>query len=210
MVTDKAKDKDLAALFTFLDTTYADENALKNFYGYSKEEYEEYEPEFYTRAGLTEGAYYDSGTTTEDGKRLNYYVEQIAEDSGLLRNAVALRRIWGLQGDSSTEAVRVKRTEQLQHQHDLWNETYINTGILPASFTAQLSAAEAKEFSAIQTNVSEFMSKNIVNFIDGSKDIDSDDDWNAYVSALAKYNPSRLAPCKASLLDYIMGIIFSP
>ena len=93
------------ALFTFLDTLYEDENSVKNYYGYSKGEYEEYVPEFYTEQGLTEGVYYDSGTTTDNGRKLYYVDEKIQNDSGSLNTAASLLRFFGLQGDSSTEVV---------------------------------------------------------------------------------------------------------
>ncbi len=201
IITDKAKEKDMVALFTFLDTLYDSENAVKNYFGFSKEEFDETKDEYYQKVGLTEGAFYDSGTKTVDGKKLFYFVDELAKDSGNLRGAVSFQRFLGLLGDSSTVAVRTNRSKQLQEMYDIWNETYINTGILSGSFVAQLSAEDAKEFSTIETNVNEFMSRNVPNFIDGTKDPFNNSDWEAYVNAISKYNPPRNVEIYQNLLD---------
>ena len=201
VITQKAAKKDMVALFSFIDTLYEPENSVKNFYGLSKEEVAATQDAFYLKMGLEDGAFYDTGTTLNNGKQLYYYSPIISESSGNLGNAVGLQRIFGLQGDSPTIAVRFKRTPEAQAQQDILDSFYMNTGLLSSSFKSQLSAAEAKEFSTIYTNVNEFMSRVVPTFIKGEKDPYNDADWDGYVKALAKYNPQRNREIYQNLLD---------
>ena len=57
VVTDKAADKDLEALFRLFDYMYSEEGSLLRTYGLNKEQYNLTQDEFYTRIGLTDGAY---------------------------------------------------------------------------------------------------------------------------------------------------------
>lgn len=204
VVTDKAKDKDLGALFTLFDSMYAPENSVLNAYGFSKEEYTANQDPFYTDFGLTEGAYSDSGTQDSRGREVYFKNTVLTEDTGSLLTAATMGRMLGLLGDSPTRIViDGTLTEQYRKMKSIWYDTYKNTGLLPLSFTSQMNTEQAKEYAAINTNVTEFMSVNIPTFIIGAKDIYNDDDWNAFKKALNKYNPERGREIFQEVLDSI-------
>ena len=191
MITDKAKDKDLAALFSMLDYAYSEEGCLIKSLGLSKSQYEETKDEFYTKQGLTEGAYVQN----EDGSLQQ--VDTILKDGGTLASAVKLNRLPGLM---KVHGIASGNTEVLQHNLELWNK-YKDTGTLTTSFISQLTSEEAKTVNKIQTNVTEFSNKNVPNFVKGVKDPYNDVDWNAFVKAMAKYNPNAGTQIYQKLLD---------
>lgn len=57
MITTEAEGKNLPALFTYLDYGYSEEGAKLYTLGFSKEQYEETQDEYYKKWNLTEGAY---------------------------------------------------------------------------------------------------------------------------------------------------------
>ena len=191
IVTDKAKDKDLPTLFTFLDNLYSEEGSLLKSLGMSKEQYEEVKDPFYTEQGLTEGSYIknDDGTYR--------FVDQVQSEGGDLGSAVAGNRLNGL--TKRTGVIRA-RTEFLKHNLDLW-VMYTNTGTFKNSFNSQLSEEDAKKKSKVETSCLEFTSKNIPSFIDGTKDPFNDDDWNAYLKAISKYGPDSITQIYQTLYD---------
>lgn len=67
MITTAAEDKNLPALLNFIDYLYTEEGAEIASLGFSKEQYEEVQDEFYTEHGLTEGAYVKD-ESAENGK----------------------------------------------------------------------------------------------------------------------------------------------
>ena len=204
MVTTKALEKDTIALFRFLDSLYAEENAILNGFGLSKEEYEECQDPFYTKWGLTEGAYYDSGLKDETGRTIYYIDPIILNESGALNTAVRLNRLLNLAGSTSAGVViDPSLTDQYRHAKNLWEKTYENTGMFPVSFDSQLSSAQAKDTSAVRTNVEEFMQKNLVTFIKGPKDPYNDSDWQAYCNAINKYNPDKVTQVFQEVVDML-------
>ena len=196
IITDKAKDKDLVTLFTFLDELYSVEGGDLRTYGLSKKQYEESKNELYTKQGLTNGAYYE--ITSVDGKIKNEKDDIIKADGGTLASAVTAIRILGLDTFSKTSHEAETPTEKNNMQQWIY---YTNTGFLTSSFTNQLSSEENKAYSKVQTSVDEFMSKSIPTFIKGEKDPYKDDDWNAYVKALSKYSPEKNTAIYQNLLD---------
>ena len=196
IITDKAKDKDLATLFSFLDYMCTPEGAtLKNF-GLSKEQYEETKNEFYTNKGLTEGAYYE--VTSAEGKKLYELVDILQKDGGTLQTASKALRIFGLSNIAMTSLQKYPDT--YRHNMAEWL-AYTNTGYLSKSFASQLSAEDATAYSKIETNVNEFMGKSVPGFIKGERDPFKDDDWNSYVKALSKYSPETNTKLYQDLLD---------
>lgn len=204
IVTDKALEKDIVALFSFIDKMYEEENALKNKWGFSADEYVDYRNDFYDNNGLENGAYYDSGTTDSDGRKVYYLEENWVKDSGNLQTAVAFQRFLGLVGESSTSnVIDGSRTETYKHQKYLWEEVYKNSGVLSTSLLGQMSVEDSKVYYSIQTNVNEFMQKNVPSFINGTKDPYSDSDWEAYVNALNKYNPDGATVILQGVIDLL-------
>ncbi len=195
-ISAKAKDKDLATLFSFLDYQYTQDGANLHMLGLSKEQYEQTQDEFYTRYGLTEGAYY--GVETEKGI-IYEPVDAVQYDTGTLRNACKALRIFGLDAVST---YRERGAASLMNNLDQW-VWFDNPGYLEGAFILQLSADDSKAYNKIYNNVLEFLAKNLPNFIKGSKDPFNDDDWNAFVKALNKYNPAKATGLFQDLLDLL-------
>jgi hypothetical protein len=135
--------------------------------GLSKDQYEETKNEVYTKNGLTDGAYY--WLETDEGRKWQYN-QRIIEDGGTLQNAVKAVRVFGF--NAGDWAGRDPLVQDLINQWDL----YKATGRLPQSFVSQLSAEDAKEFSKIETQVREFLSKKGSWFYSSDKDPFNDDD----------------------------------
>lgn len=181
-ITSQAAEKDLAALFTWMDYMYSEEGTFLKFVGLSKEQYEECKDPFYTKLGLTEGAYYM--VDTEEGPMWEY-VEQIQNDSGSLRSSSSCLMAFG---GSPDNWIAYRNQPVSGAMVNEW-AAYTCTAHLPNSFVSQMSPEDTKTFTKIQTQIREFMVRNVPLFITGEKDPFSDDGWNAFVNALKKYSP---------------------
>ncbi|MDR1598441.1 MAG: hypothetical protein LBS11_00955 [Oscillospiraceae bacterium] len=195
VVTDKAKDKDLAALFTFLDWQFSREGAKLKILGLSKEQYEETRNELYTRLGFTEGAYY--ANQTPDGELYKLLPEIEADDR--LANAVRPIRFFWL---DATATLTIPNEGMKADQQRVWL-TYSNTGTLNTSFIKQLSPADTNLYSKVNTQVTEFANKHVPDFIMGGKDPFSDKDWDAWVKAVNKYKPDQVTQALQTLLEQL-------
>ena len=191
IVTDKAKDKDIATLCSLFDYFYSDEGSLLKTLGLSKEQYEETKDEFYTKQGLTEGAYY----TGDDG--LLYKTDTLKNDSGDLLTAVAATSIPGLYSNSKLGS---NNAESFQHSVDQWVR-YKNVGFFLGPIQNGLSVENRGTWNKADTQITEFLSKSLPSLINGSRDINNDADWNAYKKALSKYNPDKVTAILQQLFD---------
>lgn len=188
--TEKLKDRDLSALFTFLNTMYDETNSLRNGFGLSKEEYDATQNPVYQQWGLTDGAYYDSGTTNEQGQKV-YYSNPIISGNDILNSARSCFRFLSLSGNTADAVVVDKNiTDIYRHQKEQWSK-YSNTGILPYQLASLLPAEAAKDYSMIDTNVREYMAKVVPEFVIGTKKATNDEDWATYLKAFNKYNPDK-------------------
>ena len=191
IVTDKAAEKDLPTLFSFLDYLYSREGSIMRTVGLNKEQYEECKDEFYTANGLTEGAYIEYGDGTIQS------VDVILNNGAGLGSAAALNRVVGLgfNKDKVAPYTKVKR-----HNLDQWI-MYEATGAFKNSFISQLSEEDAKLKSKTETNCLEFCYKNVPSFIQGKQDPYSDDDWNSFTRAVGKYGPDTITQIYQKLYD---------
>ena len=177
IITDKAKDKDIPALLSYFDYFYSEEGCLLSSLGLSKEQYLETQDSFYTEQGLTEGAYY----VNEDGKYTK--VDAVLNDSTSLAAAVAATQMPFLNPVSKTDN---GFAESYQHSLDQWVK-YTNTGFFYGPVTNNLTDEENQTWSSSATRVKDFLSQNVPGLIDGTRDPNNDDDWNAFCKALSKY-----------------------
>ena len=191
IITDKAKDKDLPTLFSFLDNLYSEEGSLLKSLGLSKEQYDETKDPLYTSNNLTDGAYFQN----EDGTY--QAVEKVLKDGGSLASAIKLNRITGL---GKVKGITYDYTTTKQNYLDMW-VMYQSTGTLKNSFKSQLTDENASKVSKTETNVTEFCTKNVPGFIQGKQDPFNDDDWNSYVKALSKYSPDSVTQIYQTLYD---------
>ena len=191
MITDKAKDKNLPALFTMLDYLYSDEGSLLKSFGLNKEQYEVTKNDLYTQYGLTNGAY----QITADG---NYVRDEIlVKDGGTLKSAATGERIIGLRRKKQELG---GNSEIIQNNIALWTK-YTCTGRFNGSVDSQLSTDDTKIVSKSITNTREFLTKNIPGFIQGTKDPFNDADWNSYLKAMSKYAPDKVTQIYQTLYD---------
>lgn len=169
-------------MFSLLDYMYGDEGGVLNAFGLIKEQYELTNDEFYTKFGLTEGAY----TVVETDSGTQYKLIDTLAAATFLNNASKGNRFIGVWSDSKTYPTE---NSIVQNAKAEWT-VYTGTGAFKSSFNFQRSAEDNKKYTKTLNNVREFMSKNIPSFITGEKDPFSDDDWNAYVNTVEKYGPN--------------------
>ena len=198
VITEKAKEKDLIALLSYLNYQYSDEGMLLHVMGVTKEQYDATQNEFMQKYGMTDGSYTD--TVLSDGTHEVEFVDAIKKNPSL-NNPAKINRSWGLYAlPEGYKKVDKSQTETYKHNTNEWI-IYDNTGYLYPSFTGQLSPEDSKTVSKINTNVDEFAAKNIPSFIQGTRDPYNDEDWNAYMKALSKYNPQKVVEIYQNLID---------
>lgn len=194
VITTSAEDKDLETLFTFLDYLYTEQGAVLRTFGLSKEQYEVTQNKFMTENGYTEGAY--TKVVDEDGVE-RYLLNKQIQDAGH-QSAVAVGRFPGLQavslGSHSTHIEGYNRNVARLVQ-------YQDTGTLQNSFINLLADEDYATYNKINTNLTEFLTRNVSPFIKGDKDPFSDDDWNAFVNALNKYGPDKVTVMFQAIAD---------
>jgi len=195
-ITDKAKDKNLEALFTMLDYMYSTEGSIISQFGLNKEQNEVVNSELYERYDLIEGAYYE--VETSEGVKYEQ-VDTVKYEGGSLGNAIRPGRLPSLAANSLEAKMN---PESYVNNIKQWT-WYLNTGNLAASFTSQVSSEDAQLISKVQSNVMEYNSKNIPDFIKGTKDPFNDSDWQNYVGAINKYEPEVVTKIYQDLLDQL-------
>ena len=194
VITDKAKDKNLTALFHMLDYTYSSEFAMIKEFGLTKEQNAEIQSEIYTRFDLTEGSYFP--VETDEGIRYQM-VDTVRLDGGSLVNAVRPIKITGLIANNLSFNADAKSRVDSMKQWML----YKNTGAFTSSFISQLSYDDSQTISALQIEIRDYVHRTVPNFIKGSLDPYSDSDWQAFVDEVNKYNPEVGTKIYQDLLD---------
>lgn len=134
MITTAAKDKNLHALLSFIDYLYSEEGAEIASLGFNKEQYEETKDPFYTKYGMTNGAYYK---VEDDGSgRIYKWAEGNPEDS-TLNTALRLHRVpFGLHYIGTCDHGYTKIEQQTI---DLWNK-YPNSGDVLTDLSGKVDA----------------------------------------------------------------------
>ena len=196
-ITDKTTDKDLAPLLSMLDYLYTTEGGLLGSLGLSKEQYDETKNEFYTRSGLTEGAYARVSEEEVRGSKIYAWVDNVNKSGVDLASAVKANRFIYL----DVQSLVVSRAHKsMLNNLDQWI-WYENTGGISGAITNQVSTDEQKTISKARTNIGEFMAKSVPPFIKGEKDPFNDSDWEAYVKAISKYGPDKVTEIYQQKLD---------
>ena len=202
-ITEKASEKDMMALCSFLDYQFTDEGMMLHTFGLSKEQYEESKNGFYTQNGLTEGAYTVSTEKNADGNYEIEYVDKLKTDMAL-QEVVKSWRVFSLEG-TPEGYVKVNHDEKANYRKSFneWN-AYENTGFLYGSISKQISPEDSQTLSKIQTNVSEFGQKSVPMFIKGKTDPFNDADWEAFKKALSKYAPEKVTAIYQNIFDTLL------
>ena len=182
VITDKAKNKDLPALFTFLDYFYGDEGSLLLTYGLSGEQVEECRTvapgaaALYDQWGVSDGAY----TITEEGK---YLKNQIMNENGEIAGSANLVRFNGNTDESKIDRGWLPYYEE---QMNLFH-MYEVTGGIGTEISSQLTPDESSRTSDIFNDISTYCNIELPKFITGEKDINDDAAWDAFCQQLVEY-----------------------
>ncbi len=201
-VSNTAEDKDLATLFSFFDYLYSEEGGVMKMMGLNKQQVEEIQSEFYVEYGLSEGAYYRLPDSEVNDGRIYAYTDKIVSDTGTLKQASTAVKL--KLGYDFVSLRQESGTDQLMANYNQW-VIYNNDGYLDQAFIRQLTPDNMKIQAKTLNNVNEFMSKNVPNFIKGSKDPFNDEDWQSFVKALNKYSPAKVSQLYQDLLDQLIG-----
>lgn len=193
-VTDKASEKDLELLFRFFDYLYTDEGALVGYF--TAEQIAELNLPIYEKYGLQDGTF--QIVDTANGPKI-MPVDAILQEGGNLKIALTGKR--GINRDPNS--LTLETSVRVEEMREVWN-TYASTGLLTQPFTAQLSIEDGKVYSKAFTAVDEFLKRHVPTFIKGTKDPFSDDDWNAFVNAINKYQPDKTTLILQNLLDTLL------
>ena len=179
VVTDKAKEKDLALLFHWLDYFYTEEGAMLNNYGLSAEQQAQLQDATYLRFGV-DAAY----TLVErDGQQMVRFHDLLKVNDGNIRTAMNGSRVMGL---GSPMLVDYGDTDTyVQHCIGQW-DLYKPTGFMalyPFNHQLPVNAVQSnnKVYSRI---VNEYMYVQVPQFITGKKNLESD--WDTYCADLKK------------------------
>lgn len=181
LITKAAEDKDLSALFSYLDYFYSEEGALIKTLGLSADQTAELSGStFYSDYNLTNGAY----SIGADGKYLKDPV--IVNDGGGLEVAARFEKAPSL---ILVENVDLGLADSYQASLDSWSK-YPNTGFFQGSITTSMMTAEdLKTCDDLRSKVLEYETNNAADFITGAKDISKgSSDWEAWCKSLGKYN----------------------
>lgn len=200
VITRKAQDKDLTALFAMLDWQYSFDGNLVHQFGLNAEQIAASGSDAYTRYGI-DTAYTDTGTTDEQGRKVFHINTVLTLDNGTLWNAMRPNHLFGLGGDpEGYRFIDTTKTEQYNEQLAYW-AMYTNTGRFRSSFEDQLSPEDAASVTKINLNVRTYAAKNVPKFISGKLDPFSDTDWESFVKALNKYRIQKGTDIYQALLD---------
>lgn len=181
IITSAAKDKDLAALCSYLDYFYSEEGGAIRTLGLNADQVAGLSDDsFYADHNIAGGAY----KIDENGK---YVLDNVlVNDGGGLKAAAAFTKAPGLQLVANVDN---GFSENYQKSLDQWT-LYENTGFFQGSITTDMMSAEdTTACDGIRTKVLEYMTNNAADFITGKKDISSGStDWANWCKSLQKYN----------------------
>lgn len=192
-VMDGADKKDLAPLFTFLDTLYSKEGAELRTLGLSAEQLAEEgtDTSFYKKYNLMDGAY----SVNANGK---YIVSDVINgDSGSLASAASLDKLPGL---TLVKDVDRGYASTLEDSLKAWIR-YENSGRIWGS-TAMLNAStgDVDTCQKALTKVLNYMEANAYKYIKGEKSLNGSD-WDTWCNAINKFNVDNVSKILQKYLD---------
>ncbi len=187
-VTDKAAEKDLPALFSFIDYLYSLEGMLIKTGGLNEEQMQEAQDSLYLEYGLDKGARY---LYEENGVDQYILYPTVADSASTFKEALQLTRMPGVNLTAGNYIIDapVENVPDLSDIQKVKWEYYVNTGWLNPSFIGQLTPEQNAAYASTAAKLTEFLSKNVPNFVKGTQDPNSDTDWTAFVNAVNKYDP---------------------
>ncbi len=202
IVTEAAKDKNLEALFTYLDSFYdtSNENYITSNYGLTKEQYEsieEYQEKvngqtFQERFGIQDGSY---TTYEKDGMTVYKPVDARLYDSSL-GNASKGNRMFRYAIIAECDELTANIYDSVVNQ---W-EAYPNKGYIQGSITSLLTTEQADAYSKTNSKINDKMSVEIPKFINGTYDIYGAD-WDTFCKTINKMGHSKITGYLQAIYD---------
>lgn len=194
IITDKAKDKDIATLLTALDYLYSDEGSLLYAFGFSDTQMAELQDPQYLEWGLENGAY--SLKEDADGGVVVVKDPMIVNDVDSLSEASSMRRTMGMDRKDIDQGF----SDTMKYNMGVWL-TYENTGTIQNDLINQLSADEATAYNVGVMNLMTAMAVWIPQFIDGTLDVTNDSDWQQYCDEVNAYDPESIRVSLENVLN---------
>ncbi|MCR5741147.1 MAG: hypothetical protein K6G38_01620 [Gammaproteobacteria bacterium] len=196
VITDSAKEKNIPALLTMIDYLYTDEGSNLGKKGFTKEQVEETQDEFYLRFGLDEGTYYYD--YDENGQRWIRQTQKSADLGTYVVNAAMLNRIVvGLYQskyyDNGNRGVR-------RDAQNLW-DTYLNTGFYGDLENDKMTEEESIIRSKQRSTISTSMATDIPKFIKGEYNLTTD--WQTYLNKMKKFKHQQVTDIYQRVLDLL-------
>lgn len=187
VVTEKAKDKDLAALFTAMDYLYSEEGSYLKTYGCTGDVMEDVKAnypelaEYYAEHDCPDGAY-----IRVDGENgVEFETTQALLDNTDLETALNMIRVHGLTAHQKADSYNTF----YRHNLDQYR-VYENKGQIGGEITAQMSAEETSKYAEINNNLTTYMQKAVPEFITGERDIHDDAQWEKFCSDVMEFEPN--------------------
>lgn len=178
-LTTAAEDKDIPTLLTMIDYLYTDEGARMASVGLSPEEIEELGTSFYADNGCEDGFYAEG----EDGRYA--IVDTVVQDSGGLRVAGTFQKFPHLQLVTS---INEGYADTYEHYMDLWIQWEASGQLQGTAVTTNMTEEDDDTLMDLMTKCNDYVTINTVDFVKGTKDIDSDKDWGDWCKMIQKYN----------------------
>ncbi len=185
-VMEGAQEKDLGPLLAMLDYLYTEEGAVLHTLGATPAQLEEagLDTSFYQNNGIENGTY----TVEEDGDYRYKKVDAIVNDSGALLMATSGEK---LPGYTLVSSVDQGYAETYENSLKAWIK-YPNQGqIWGSDAMGLMSTEDMNELGNLLTKVLGYMEQHTYEFIKGTLDIDSEEDWGNWCTMMKKYNYQR-------------------
>lgn len=186
VVTDKAKDKDLAALFTAIDYLYSEEGSYLKTYGFTGDVMEDVKAnypelaEFYAQYDCPDGAF----IRMEGENGTEFQPTQAVLENADLEGALNLVRVHGL---TAHQRVNTYNTFY-RHNMDQYR-IYEDKGQIGDEITAQRTSEETSKYAEIITPLTTYMQKAVPEFITGERDIHDDAQWESFCADVMEFEP---------------------
>ena len=200
-ITTKAEDKNLLALFTYLNWCYTREGALLGSMGLSQEQYEsmDFDPDNYAEYGFTDGLYHE-----EDRDGVTTYVTHIPQNSTLNGNAFITGRLTArLQltgtGDDLDYDIDNGESEVYQACREAYG-SYDSTGNV-ISYATKLTDDENEQAGDVYTPLKDYMNQVIPRMIKNGVD----SEWDEYVKTVDSYDTKSVCEIYQKYVDEALG-----
>lgn len=186
VVTKRAEDKDLAALFTALDYLFSEEGSYLKTYGFTGDVMEDVKAnypelaEYYAELGCPDGGF----IRVEGENGLEFAPVEAVVDNADIEGILGLMRVHGIAASQKADMYNAF----FRHNLDQYR-LYEDKGQIGYEITLQMTTEEGKKFAEISANLIPYMQKMVPEFITGERDIHDDAQWESFCSGVMEYEP---------------------